>query len=98
MSTSHTPGPWEATIWECHALTTIRAKNRIIAECAGNGRYAKDCEADARLIAAAPDLLAALQDALEALSWHGGLDFQNDAGQPVGDLIRSAIARAKGQP
>jgi hypothetical protein len=43
------------------------------------------------------DLLAALQDALEALSWHGGLDFQNDAGQPVGDLIRCAIARAKGE-
>lgn len=45
-------------------------------------------EADARLIAAAPDLLASLEMALVWLDYEGKYDVQG---------IRSAIAKARGQ-
>lgn len=63
----HTPGPWHAQHWACHAPTTVGAINpdtgefAPIAECTGHGRPSDECLADARLIAAAPELLDALQ-------------------------------------
>lgn len=55
----HTPGPWRAEEWSCHARTTVLVDDasiitgkRVIAEC--------ESEEDARLIAASPDLLAVL--------------------------------------
>jgi len=62
---ARTPGPWTAEAWNCRAKTTVRAGNLVVAECSGHGRYAPDCEGDARLIAAAPELLTALQKLLE---------------------------------
>jgi hypothetical protein len=66
MNTTHTPGPWQAIEWTCHAPTTVVVddytvvtKKRVVAEC--------DNTADARLIAAAPDLLDALQAVLAEL-------------------------------
>lgn len=59
MST-HTPGPWKAIEWTCHAPTTVVAEGgQVIADC---GRVGIDAsEANARLIAAAPEMLAALE-------------------------------------
>lgn len=67
MSKKFTPGPWEAKNWSCHAPTTVMAADRtVIAECAGLGRDADECIADARLIAAAPEPLEALQFVMSA--------------------------------
>jgi hypothetical protein len=67
----HTPGPWIARNWSCHSPTTVMTENprtprETVAECSGNGeQFGTDvCVANARLIAAAPDLLAALQMAV----------------------------------
>lgn len=60
----HTPGPWEAwrgDVWSQSDLL-VAIINR--AKEVGNGR------ANARLIAAAPDLLAVLQGALGLLETH----------------------------
>mgnify|MGYP001613520285 CR=1 FL=1 len=60
--TRHTPGPWtyiKANIWETWVIVGARDGERI-AETAATC----PCEADARLIAAGPELLDALADIL----------------------------------
>lgn len=82
----HTPGIWEAVRWNCGAATTIKAGDIVVAECSGFGRYADESLADARLIAAAPELLRALIRLLD----RSGCDFW-----PVEqELARIAIAQA----
>jgi hypothetical protein len=62
----------------------------LIEDAEGVVAYAVGSDDDARLIAAAPDLLAALEEMLSALPSYAGWppDFINQA--------RAAIARAKG--
>lgn len=82
----HTPGTWEAVRRNCGAATTIKAGDIVVAECSGFGRYADASLADARLIAAAPELLRALIRLLEL----SGCDFW-----PIEqELARIAIAKA----
>ena len=67
----HTPGPWHAREWNCHAKTTVgigAPDGRgflAIAECSGMGHHpdisSEQEDANAQLIAAAPDLLEALR-------------------------------------
>lgn len=91
MSAQHTPGPWEAVEWKCHAATSVVVERDgqvvQIAECSGFGRMSDECLADARLIAAAPDLL----NALTVLA-----DHCERKGIPV-NAARAAIAKATGQ-
>lgn len=83
--TAHTPGPWILHMGSDRktpvAFINTRTDNTVIAveAMAAEGRLA--FEANARLIAAAPDLLAALE---EMCAFHG---FSPQA--------RAAIARAK---
>jgi hypothetical protein len=84
----HTPGPW--------VFTTERGDNVI----RGGGKtlmndtqyypYCPDEDADWRLIAAAPDLLDALQSVVSA--WETGKPYVNEMG-----AARAAIARATGE-
>ena len=76
MTTKHTPGPWTAHIYRAG---TAVIKTSDCAEVA-TVQYAS---ADARLIAAAPDLLEACEALVSGL--------KNDAF----DLARAAIAKAK---
>lgn len=67
----HTPGPWHAEEWTCHAPTTVRAADGVVvAECA-TGRAIDNAIADAAFIVRAcnshDDLLAALREAVEQL-------------------------------
>lgn len=98
MSTQHTPGPWEAREWTTRGVTTVgRVCDNLlgfemIADCAGIGRQVtgEQEEADARLISAAPELLAtlrALVDACYAADVAGNL-----AGEVDGSLLDSALA------
>lgn len=60
MTTNHTPGPWET------AGLRVMWGSYFVADCDGKGDIGRQDEsrANARLIAAAPDLLAALRLAL----------------------------------
>lgn len=74
----HTPGPWVAQAWLCHAKTSVLAIGKTqVAECSGCGATATEEEANARLIAAAPELLELLQRCVR----YGGLypELKEDA-------------------
>ena len=92
--TKHTPGPWrvkhKAKLGWAGVLTQ---EGDIIADIVVDGQDFRDPEQaldDARLIAAAPDLLAALER-LERLS--GSAMMTDD---PAREWARAAIAKAKG--
>jgi len=96
MKTKHTPGPWEISRWKDARLAN--GFETVISDSRGHGLVTfcqkgknKKVEANARLIAAAPDLLAALENALA-----------ESVGQPSRrisreglDDIRAAIAQAR---
>jgi hypothetical protein len=79
----HTPGPWKAIEWACHAPTTVVSEcfgaHIVVAECSGHGRHTDKSIADARLIAAALDLLTELEHELEELSgWMRDREISDD--------------------
>ena len=82
MSTSHTPGPWSLnTDW----ALVMHGKSEICAIHSGN-------MPDARLITAAPDLLEALEWALDQID--DDLDPDHQAALKA---AHNALKRAKGQ-
>lgn len=78
---SHTPGPWH--LFPSNPLC-IEAKDGNVALC----NLARSNEADARLIAAAPELLDALKDMVETFSGYQGLMFAR---------VKLAIEKAEGK-
>jgi len=101
---SHTPGKWRTTrlpIVPC----IIDEDGRLIAEVKGQDNIHQD-EANARLIAAAPDMLEVLEALNEKYEGDGGdRDYCVCTGQwlasanhdPRCDAARNAIAKAKGE-
>ena len=90
MST-HTPGPWR------HDGGLVRAKAYAVAVVTGDGvvRFSTSLDeisANARLIAAAPDLLAACEAIVALEDGQGRLNLPMCAGQ-----ARAALARATGK-
>jgi len=105
-TTKHTPGPWHNAPWTSHAAISILAHTgqrlagqswpTLIADCAPIDGYSDNALANARLIAAAPDLLAALRQLLADVE---ELGFENVSiehpmvkGVP---MARAAIAKAE---
>ena len=71
MSNKHTPGPWSVYPISGRNGYGIESTERSVVnhiDFAMNDKYVIDRYADARLIAAAPDLLAALRGVLSAIS------------------------------
>jgi hypothetical protein len=88
----HTPGPWAIGIeTDNDQAQIISADGWHLASVALD-----PLPANARLIAAAPDLLEALEDVAEWLSTGkcDGVGFDEES---VLDVIRAAIARSKGK-
>jgi hypothetical protein len=88
MTTKHTPGPWKACRDICHFDTLSEVKSDtglIVAEVGGIG--VEDQAANTRLIAAAPELLEALQEIVTIT------DRKHDAW----DRAKAAIAAAEGK-
>jgi len=89
----HTPGTW--VVFDDHpdkACVHIREDNGFD-EIAAIYRYRgnpRDPLADARLIAAAPELLEALENLLKVHEGEGGTQHH------AGDIARAAIAKATG--
>lgn len=99
MKTTYTPGPWELqagrsikTVSGDFYLTYGKDKH-------GNPNFRDFCELDrnAQLIAAAPELLAALENAANVIAGIATGDLQTiGKDSPALAQARSAIAKAKG--
>ena len=101
---THTPGPWTCTI-DDEGFNVFQDDPKH----PGNGDHIMciagnpESEANARLIAAAPELLAALRDTLESLECHeqdcqrDGLKNAAKAARRQIDAARAAIAKAEGR-
>jgi len=91
----HTPGPWEIHPQFDSCYRDISAPNHI-ALARVVWRFEEEdrspsCEANAHLIAAAPELLEALENLLKVHEGEGGTQHH------AGDMARAAIAKAKGE-
>jgi hypothetical protein len=87
MKTKHTPGPWKTADNECGNY--VFAPNHAPQICILPA-FSPDNKANAALIAAAPDLLAALKWAIEQIED----DLSTDS-QAAIDEINSLIAKAE---
>lgn len=68
----HSPGPWRMDNWQNGpgpSRPVVLSQKRLVADCTPNSRVRSlsECEANARLIAAAPEMLTQLMEALHAL-------------------------------
>lgn len=90
----HTPGPWEALV--CHTSISIRNISGSVALVPTRGTHREAGPANARLIAAVPDLLEAAieQEKLSSLEFEGD---PQEAIARVRTMRRAAIAKAQGQ-
>lgn len=102
MNTKHTPGSWVFAYGSVYREDTLHDESSIrIALMDRNEPHTTPCERDAnaRLIAAAPDLLAACEAALRRLEHYTADTETCDLGVPderALALIREAILKAKG--
>ena len=87
----HTPGPWAQAMYS--PADVVTGEDKIIATARGglNGITRDEAVANARLIAAAPDLLEALKLADAMLSG------ANMNASVVEKKVRAAIAKAEGK-
>jgi hypothetical protein len=86
---SHTPAPWKAkgeTVWNADEVMYVAAKNFDIIS------PSQTLTANARLIAAAPDLLAACKEMAEILHSmsEGGVGAEQGIAAPYFNVIRKA--------
>ena len=91
MNTKHTPGPWH---YAASDLTPGRYSiyhNGPIAYCGDTTAAPDDGLANARLISAAPDLLAALQ--MVSRIWSSDQTANVDPDSPLA-VVRAALAKA----
>jgi hypothetical protein len=100
MKTLHTPAPWQVDYsGNCHIGITDK-NERTIAFCNLQNEDGDEDEANAKLIAAAPDLLEALQDIADGGCFDQGpncLGFVNMEREQMMSFARSVIAKAKGE-
>lgn len=94
----HTPGPWSVagvTIYSLNKNEVNRFDARVQQgwDDSQERTSRAECEANARLIAAAPDLLEALEAMLEAYDDGVGKDWE----RPYWLKAHAAIAKATGQ-
>jgi hypothetical protein len=104
IETKHTPGPWQLAGARHSGDLQIGPDTRLLMVGPDEDAVAAvffDMKTgrghnDAQLIAAAPDLLKALDDSLALLLLHTGAD--DDIANLVINNGRAAIAKAKGDP
>ena len=86
---NHTPGPWEVVNSEIHSADEVIAEVYIL-----DGFRAD--EANARLIAAAPDLLEACLTVVNGYETDG-MEGMGNRDEVFYKFCKAAIAKAKGQ-
>jgi len=92
----HTPGPWKYDPDNERSDLIVRAGGLLLAEVNDTRSWPlAQCQANARLIAAAPDMLAALQAALELSDKIKEVDQpRTDECQAVYNQVKAAIDKA----
>lgn len=90
MEAKHTPGPWDVDYLDKHGQRVVRSQHIEVCTCWHHsvGSIEREMEANAQLIAAAPELLAMLKMAQLWLDVDGRYDMQG---------INAAIAKAEGR-
>jgi hypothetical protein len=107
MSTKHTPGPWEASYLDKSGQRVVKGEHIEICTCWHHsvGSIEKEMEANAYLIAAAPDLYAALRQLLATRpaftskpigAPHSPARLEQEAAIKADHDARRAIAKAEG--
>ena len=86
MTANHTPGPWENIGSAMSGRIIVDAKNDVVARVAARSQ----AEANARLIAAAPDLYAALHAIVATIDKFGEIGEDDE---DVG-TARAALRKA----
>lgn len=86
MKTQHTPGPWEVVEVPHTGLIGVRRGTLVLC-------LEEDYEGDAHLIAAAPELLTALQS-MKAL-WLSNCNMRGHAASDYAEYLAAAEAIAK---
>ena len=89
-NTKHTPGPWYAVQPAGANGWWVVSKDKEGVECVDESHDGGFKESTARLIAAAPDLLTALEGLLEITDFHELYGSKTEA-------ARAAIAKATGE-
>jgi hypothetical protein len=98
----HTPGPWELEAFKVDGMLLFQITapngsgpggNLILDDASIEGETDEEQIANARLIAAAPELLEALKRMDHTLTAHGHVD----SGTGLHSLIIAAIAKAEGR-
>jgi hypothetical protein len=98
----HTPGPWFAGTDEDAHVIYNADESEVVADTLREDGDAETEAANARLVAAAPDLLAACESVLLLIDGRGlgGLDvlgqFYADRCDEEAAKVRAALAKAKG--
>ena len=99
MSTQHTPGPWHRNIKPASKYTVIFAgRNTHIARLVPDGLTDDEIEANCNLIAAAPELLEALETMRIAFDvCTGDMPVAKKKKNEARIKCRAAIAKVKGE-
>lgn len=101
MSAKHTPGPWEFSGDGIFGISPLNARVRLADICFHNRLNRIDSEANARLIAAAPELLDACKPAelrqAAILLASVGLHHAASALTKIASQQDTAIAKAEGR-
>lgn len=98
----HTPGPWRAEGWKNTVVNSAKGNTIVISpggDGGDNGVGIEEIQANARLIAAAPELLETLEfcrDWFAKFSPTSPLITGEQAEHPMLTAITKAIAKAKG--
>lgn len=92
----HTPGPWRVVGTTVQAGEYRAQSHAIIADCSDFNLDKKEREANAHLIAAAPEMLEALKDIVSTLFQECQPD-RGDLFSKIDDIARPAIAKAEGK-
>lgn len=95
----HTPGPWtvneDTGEIEAHCMVLGNVYGAEDFPCCEDDEGLQECKANALLIAAAPDLLEALKDVLDAFDCLGECDCEGSSLCAVCNA-QNAIAKAEG--
>ncbi len=95
MKTNHTPGEWKQDNAEPRKIYAYGGDGLTIADCNQPGRSVTEAEANARLIAAAPELLEACQNLLIAIKTGQVMIFSEKEDAPdYVQLIENAAKEA----
>lgn len=96
----HTPGPWDVFEGTVCIYTTTLEKGAGVAMAGMAARTPEEQQANARLIAAAPELLEAVELLLFSSEWADETGYVQDVGfMDLGDIqakARAAVTKAKG--